>query len=502
MPQAFSVSTLVSVVPAAPAVPSAPAATAAGGPVGAARPNDNAAPADFLGQLKTALKNLTKAVTQPNLAPEATTQIAPAQAPATDAPAAHADLKDAPPVDHSADALPDVLAALGFVPVPIAFAPLPTVPSSPAPPDTGKLPAAAAPVPAVLPRSAQPEAPQPTPAVPQAVAQPPAQVELAGLPLPEAQLPMPEAVSQAVAAAQTPPTKTSVAAPKTDAPAPPDPTIPTVPTTTTDLTPLTPAPAIAVPQGQPALHPAAATGSTFVPPQAIAPAQHGAHQNASQQGSAEDRQQPSSPKAKRIGDGPSGPPTPAPIDSALAAAARSTASSSPIVLSPQVRPAEVVSQIAHQADLYRLPGNRGVRIQLHPEDLGGVEVSLRYGVGGALQLHINVEHAATGSLVQAGWTELRDALATQGISPDRMVMSVTAPNASSQLDFSSGGNGRQTDPGTAGFAQSQSGQQRQDTPEQTGQRGWNGAVEPISSADDSPRVASTTAATSRIDYRA
>ncbi len=165
-----------------------------------------------------------------------------------------------------------------------------------------------------------------------------------------------------------------------------------------------------------------------------------------------------------------------------------------MVLPPQVRPAEVVSQIAHQADLYRLPGNRGVRIQLHPEDLGGVEVSLRYGVGGALQLHINVEHAATGSLVQAGWTELRDALATQGISPDRMVMSV--------IDFSSGGNGRQTDPGTAGFAQSQSGQQRQDTPEQTGQRGWNGAVEPISPADDSPRVASTTAATSRIDYRA
>src|SRR5204863_10022904 len=129
---------------------------------------------------------------------------------------------------------------------------------------------------------------------------------------------------------------------------------------------------------------------------------------------------------------------------------------------PTVHPGEVVSQIAHQADLYRLPGNRGVRIQLHPEDLGGVQVTVRYGAGGALQLHINVEHAATGALVQAGWSELRNALATQGISPERLVMSVTAPTSSSQLDFSGGGGGRQTDPGMASFAQSQSGQQRQD----------------------------------------
>ena len=189
-------------------------------------------------------------------------------------------------------------------------------------------------------------------------------------------------------------------------------------------------------------------------------------------------------------------------DAAIAAAAGSTVANSPIVLPPYVRPAEVVSQIAHQADLYRLPGNRGVRVQLHPEDLGGVEVTLRYGAGGALQLHINVEHAATGALVQAGWSELRDALATQGISPERLVMSVTAPTSSSQLDFSGGGSGRQTDPGMAGFAQSQSGQQRQDNSEQTGPRSWNGAVEPTSPSDDNPRVASPSAVTSRIDYRA
>jgi flagellar hook-length control protein FliK len=132
-----------------------------------------------------------------------------------------------------------------------------------------------------------------------------------------------------------------------------------------------------------------------------------------------------------------------------------------------------------------------------------VEVTLRYGVGGALQLHINVEHAATGALVQAGWSELRDALATQGISPERLVMSVTAPPSSSQLDFSGGGSGRQTEPGMASFAQSQSGQQqRQDNSEQTGPRGWNGAVEPTSPSDDNLRVASPSAATSRIDYRA
>jgi hypothetical protein len=54
----------------------------------------------------------------------------------------------------------------------------------------------------------------------------------------------------------------------------------------------------------------------------------------------------------------------------------------------------------------------------------------------------------------------------------------------------------------AGFAQSQSGQQRQANPEQAGPRGRNGALEPVSATDDSPPTASPTAATSRIDYRA
>jgi flagellar hook-length control protein FliK len=189
-------------------------------------------------------------------------------------------------------------------------------------------------------------------------------------------------------------------------------------------------------------------------------------------------------------------------DSAIATVAGAAVPISGPVLPANVSSTEVVAQIAHQADLYRLPGNRGVRIQLHPEGLGGVEVTMRYGVGGALQLHIAVEHAGTGSLVQAGWTELRDALATQGISPDRLVMSITAPSGNSQLDFSGGGSGRQPEPGLAGFTQDRSGNQRQDTPEQTGQRGWNGAIEPTSPSDDNPRAASTAAVTSRIDYRA
>ena len=165
---------------------------------------------------------------------------------------------------------------------------------------------------------------------------------------------------------------------------------------------------------------------------------------------------------------------------------------------------QVVSQIAHQAELYRLPGNRGVRIQLHPEDLGGVQVTVRYAAGGGLELHINVEHAATGTLVQAGWAELRDALATQGIAPDRLVMSVTGPhNTANQSDFSSSGGGsHRPDAGLAQFGQGgQSNGQRQsgaDGPRLS--RAWNAPVDATPSTDDSSRVAISSGA-SRIDYR-
>ena len=186
-----------------------------------------------------------------------------------------------------------------------------------------------------------------------------------------------------------------------------------------------------------------------------------------------------------------------------AAMAQASAPAAAPVQAAAPHPSEVVSQIVHQAELYRLPGNRGVRIQLHPEDLGGLQVTLRYAAGGGLELHINVEHAATGALVQAGWTELRDALATQGISPDRLVMSVTGPDSANQLDFSSSGGGtNRSDAGLAQFGQGgQSDRQHQDGGDDARfSRAWNGRLESTSAADDTPRVASSGAA-SRIDYR-
>jgi flagellar hook-length control protein FliK len=191
------------------------------------------------------------------------------------------------------------------------------------------------------------------------------------------------------------------------------------------------------------------------------------------------------------------------VDQTLANATAATPSPSPVPASSQVHPGEVASQIAHQADLYRLPGNKGVRINLHPDDLGGVQVTLRYAAGGSLELHINVEHATTGALVQAGWTQLRDALATQGIGPERLVMSITGPSSANQMDFSSnGGSSYRSDSGLASFTQGgDSGQQRQeDGDDAHGRQGWNSSSDATSAPDDSSRTANAASA-SRIDYR-
>jgi flagellar hook-length control protein FliK len=546
VPQILSKSSSTSVLPVAQAAASAPAA-----PAGPAHPHADLGAPDFLGQLKTALKNLTKVVMQPIVASGPAAPSAAAQAPGAEVPAAPAELQDAK-VDHKSDVLPDLLATLGLVPVPIAFVPLDvppekTVEAAPAPfgagastasgastgadasadsgplADSGRLPdsgaLAAPPQQAPLPKSVLPEVPQPPPgaAIAAAAVQLQAQLESSKLLKPEVQRSMPPGlmrtpeghplVSQSGAAKRA---KTEIGASIADrsvpiaSAAPSDSTVTTTESAATDPAPLAPGSMSTAPRGQSAAqHTGPLTGVANDVAPVIGSSQQHAHQDAFPRGSADDGRQPAAPKAAPIDDSASTPGVTAASDSAIAAAAGSIAANSVTpVLPPHVRPAEVVSQIAHQADLYRLPGNRGVRIELHPEGLGGVEVTLRYGVGGALQLHINVEHAATGSLVQAGWAELRDALATQGISPDRLVMSVTAPNGSSQLDFSGGGSGRQADPGTTGFAQSQSGQQRQNDPEQTGHRGWNGAIEPTSPSDDNPRVASASAATSRIDYRA
>jgi flagellar hook-length control protein FliK len=162
--------------------------------------------------------------------------------------------------------------------------------------------------------------------------------------------------------------------------------------------------------------------------------------------------------------------------------------------SPDVKPSHVVNQIAQQVDLYRLPGGRGVRIHLSPEGLGGVEVTVRYGATGAVELHMNLEHAATADLVQAGWGELRDALALQGISPERLIMNVTSPASSGFSDQYGSGSQRSDAQSMAGH----SGQQHEHQFDSRTNRGWSASLDSITDADDAPVVAST----SRIDYRA
>jgi flagellar hook-length control protein FliK len=176
----------------------------------------------------------------------------------------------------------------------------------------------------------------------------------------------------------------------------------------------------------------------------------------------------------------------------------------PAAQAPAVHPGQVVSQIAHQAELFRLPGNRGVRIQLHPDDLGGVQVTLRYAGSGSLELHINVEHASTGALVEAGWTQLRDALATQGINPDKLVMSITAPQAAAASDFSSNNSssGFQSDSGLASYTSGgDSGERRNDGGAEGGSRRWSRAETLSSTPSRDDTSTASVAASSRIDYR-
>jgi flagellar hook-length control protein FliK len=256
-------------------------------------------------------------------------------------------------------------------------------------------------------------------------------------------------------------------------------------------------------QGAPAAHQSATPVQVASPPTAIVNPHQSARQGGFDHGTdGEGRQSAANQTASTSASTSTenGPAT----DQALAAsaAAAATSATSGPTAPAHIRPTEVVNQIAHQAELYRLPGNRGVRIQLHPEDLGGVDVTLRYSNTGGIQLHINVEHASTGALVQSGWTELRDALATQGISPDRLVLSISGPSDAGHLDFSSG-NGSRPDPGLS-FQQGnqdQAGQQGQRGQEaHLNNQGWNGGPEPPLSTDELPRSAAT-AASSRIDYR-
>jgi len=177
-------------------------------------------------------------------------------------------------------------------------------------------------------------------------------------------------------------------------------------------------------------------------------------------------------------------------------AAVATAETQRVDAPSEVKPAHVVSQIAHQADLYRLPGGRGVRIQLHPDDLGGVGVTIKYGAAGSLELHVNVEHAATADLVQGGWTQLRDALSLQGIAPERLIMSVTGP---SDTNLSGQPSSFRSDGGQASFRQAgqHSQQERGST---AGGAGWTGVSDVEATSEDIRSAA--VASNSRIDYRA
>jgi flagellar hook-length control protein FliK len=218
-----------------------------------------------------------------------------------------------------------------------------------------------------------------------------------------------------------------------------------------------------------------------------------------------DDRSPASPRTQLV-DTSAPDDTPAAVADRLYAEVANTAAAAPTVAAPAV-PApvrgqadDVAAQIAQQVDLYRLPGSKGVRIQLHPEDLGGVQVTMRYAAGGNLELHISTEHASTAHLVEAGWSQLRDALATQGFQPERLVMSVSAPAAANQMDFSSNSDtgSFRSDPGMAAFTQDGDSRQERSRPDEG--RTWTMGSAPAGDEAIRPSV-STAASVSRIDYR-
>jgi hypothetical protein len=133
---------------------------------------------------------------------------------------------------------------------------------------------------------------------------------------------------------------------------------------------------------------------------------------------------------------------------------------------------------------------------------------VRYSPSGGVELHISAEHAATGALVQAGWGELRDSLASQGISADRLMLSVTGPTGAGQSNLSGNGGDRSdpnsyssntTNQSSQGSLDSQ-GQSPQDNAQRRPSQGVSGPIDRISLADDRPGAAPTATA-SRIDYR-
>jgi flagellar hook-length control protein FliK len=442
----------------AAAVPTTPAPVAGVAP--ATPPTSDQTPSDFVGQLSAALKSLKGLAAAVKGQPATPGQPGATDASATDVVPA-TDEKATDGSEKPSDEVLELLASLGVVLVPNAqTAPLPSDGSA----KSGAAVGANAPqLPATLLQAAQPQNSTKTSAKAETAAE-----TAAPIAPPAAD----GAKEQAAAAAETPRDAALAAQAPANQPVP-------------------------QPQAGQASLPTAAQLST------IQPQFQGGADSGFQQGAADDRHLHSAMKAEAIDDATPAQAAPLPEPTVAAGLNAPTTVAVQAPVDPQA--ASVASQIAQQVDFYKLPGNKGVRIQLHPDDLGGVQVTLKYAPGGNLELHINVEHAATGSLVEAGWSQLRDALATQGFQPDRLVMSVSGPSSANQMDFSSSnGNGAyRQDPGLAGFTQDgQSGQQRNGADDPRGTRGWSSAAEPVGAVDDSPRNASSVgSAASRIDYR-
>jgi flagellar hook-length control protein FliK len=465
---------------AAPIPVPAPVAGIAAAPPAA---NDPTTVTDFMGQLTAALKGLkglaaaVKGLPAPPWPAGAADAVADPAAPAAD----DASQPTTPGPQAPSDDVTELLATLGLLLVPTPQ----TAPLSTDTPSASKGTVASAPQ---TPGSPTPLTSAPTQTAPATGDQ--ASSETVGLP-PTAQQPTgPDAAKH-----QTAP----VAAPQM--PQPPTPNAPAVPA---DAQPVSQQPQTSAPQT-----PAPQAPGTPVASALQAQLHNPASDSAFQQGAGSqnndqhhDGTQKSAPVAAAATDRAE--PVPAHVYAEAAnAAAPTTPPANAAPANPQA--ADVASQIAQQVDLYRLPGNKGVRIQLHPEDLGGVQVTVRYAAGGNLELHINVEHADTGNLVQAGLSQLRDALATQGFHPDRMVMSITAPSSANQMDFSGSNSNNasyRSDAGMTAFTQDQSGQQRPDAEDLRVPRVWSASAGSTTATDDSPRASTlASAAASRIDYR-
>jgi flagellar hook-length control protein FliK len=470
------------VLPAMPAAPVAPVA-AAPAPQATSNTADPAAGAvaSFLNQLQAALGSLgllpqPQAQAQPK--GDATARL-PLDAPADDKQGNASD---------SQDVLPEVLAALGFVPVPAMLQTLPTL--------TTTVASEAAPW--------QAGAPALTSTLPQPLLSAPSsslgQQNTSAVDLPVAEQTQALAATQHETQQSPAPADKASAAPielPRDLPAPQPQAIPQQP----PLTMLTQQSALRA-EAAPATsrpHAAHSVANDLTSASATAPLlnaqplgthlQQGATDSGAQDGNSDDASTTTEAVPSK-GD--------APVTN-FANVASTTPQ--PVQAPADTRPAHVVGQIAHQAELYRLPGGRGVRIQLHPDDLGGVGVTIKYGASGGLELHMNVEHAATAELVQAGWNDLRDALSLQGISADRLVMSVSGSGDASFSGGSSDGASYRSDTGQMSFGQTsqQNQQPQEDARASRGAR--TSFIEAAGPIGDEPREAAS-ASNSRIDYRA